>query len=257
MKKHKHIRIAIADDHALFCEGLTLIINSRPDFELVLTAHNGQELMDGIEKLKNPPDVVLLDLKMPVKDGIETTKELHISYPETRILVLTMLDQNDYILHLLDLGANGYLLKNSSAEEVLQAIESVVQKGFCFSDHISQVMLDGLKRKRVAAPKLNETSQFSSREIEVCELMKEGLTTQEIADRLFISNRTVETHRKNMMEKLGVKNSAGVIYRALKEGWLKIKTDISVLKAKNTSAALHRFKPMKGLNCTAYICSTS
>lgn len=217
----KHIRIAFADDHQLFCDGLSLIISTRQDFELVLKAHNGQELLDGISKLKMPPDVVLLDLKMPVKDGIETTKELRATYPDVRILVLTMLEQDDYILHLLDLGANGYLLKNSSAEEVLSAIENVVRKGFYFSDHVSQVMLEGLKRKRTPPPVLNATTNLSSRELEVCELMKDGLTTQEIADRLFISNRTVETHRKNMMEKLGVKNSAGVIYRALKEGWIK------------------------------------
>lgn len=218
--KKPHIHIAIADDHALFCDGLKLIINSRPDFELVLEAHNGQELLDGIRTLKTPPDVVLLDLKMPVKDGIETTIELRAIYPQIRILILTMLDQNDYIIHLLDLGASGYLLKNSSAQEVLLAIENVVQKGFYFGDHVSQVMLDGLKRKRAIPPSINAVNKFSSRELEVCDLMKEGLTTQEIADRLFISNRTVETHRKNLMEKFGVKNSAGVIYRALKEGLL-------------------------------------
>jgi DNA-binding NarL/FixJ family response regulator len=219
--KKPHIHIAICDDHALFCDGLKLIINSRPDFDLVFEAHNGQELLDGISKLKTPPDVVLLDLKMPVKDGIETTRELRVAYPRLSILILTMLDQDDYILHLLDLGANGYLLKNSSAQEVLEAIENVVQKGFYFSDHVSQVMLEGLKRKRTPPTSFNAANKFSSRELEVCDLMKEGLTTQEIADRLFISNRTVETHRKNLMEKFGVKNSAGVIYRALKEGLLK------------------------------------
>ncbi len=219
--KSKRTHIAIADDHALFCAGLRLIIENRPDFEIVLVAHNGQELLDGIKRLKTPPDVVLLDLKMPVKDGIETTKELKPAYPKLSILILTMLDQNDYILHLLDLGANGYLLKNSSAQEVLLAIENVVQKGFYFSDHVSQVMLEGLKRKRTPPPAINVSNKFSSRELEVCDLMKEGLTTQEIADSLFISNRTVETHRKNLMEKFGVKNSAGVIYRALKEGLVK------------------------------------
>ena len=219
--KTKTVRIAFADDHQLFCDGLSLIISHRQDFELVVKAHNGQELLDGISKLSSPPNVVLLDLKMPVKDGIETTKELRAIYPDIRILILTMLDQDDYILHLLDLGANGYLLKNSSAEEVLNAIDIVMQKKFYFSDHVSQVMLEGLKRKRTPTAPLNTSGNFSSRELEVCELMKEGLTTQEIADRLFISNRTVETHRKNMMEKLGVKNSAGVIYKALKEGWLK------------------------------------
>lgn len=218
--KPEPITIAIADDHVLFCEGLKLIIQPRTDFDLVLVANNGQELLDRIEKMNTPPDVVLIDLKMPVKDGIETTKEIKSRWPETAIIVLSMIDQEDYILHLLDSGAGGYLLKNASAQEVHMAIETVAEKGFYFNDHVSRVMLNGLRHKR-SPPPLTNGLKFSSRELEVCELMKEGLTTQEIADRLFISIRTVETHRKNLMEKFGVKNSTGVIYRALKEGFLK------------------------------------
>ncbi len=215
------IKVAIADDHTLFCEGLKLIINSRDDFRLVLEARNGQELLDGIAELEAPPDVLLLDLKMPVKDGIETTKELKVTYPEIKILILTMIDQDDYIIHLLDLGANGYLLKNSSAEEVQNAIVAVAEKGFYFSDYVSQVMLSGLRRKRASPPALDAMTKVSAREIEVCELIATGLTTNEIAERLFISARTVESHRKNLMEKLGVKNTAGIVYRALKEGLLR------------------------------------
>jgi DNA-binding NarL/FixJ family response regulator len=219
--KQESIRIAFADDHILFCEGLRLIIESRVRFNLVFEAHNGQALLDGISKLKDLPHVVLLDLKMPVKDGVETTKELKALYPEIKILILSMIDQDDYILHLLDLGASGYLLKNSSATEVERAIISVYEKGHFFSDHVTQVMLAGLKRKRSTPAALDATTKVSAREVEVCELMAEGLTTNEIAERLFISNRTVETHRKNLMEKMGAKNTAGIIYRAVKEGLLK------------------------------------
>lgn len=215
------IKIALADDHTLFREGVKLIINSCDDFMLVLDADNGQTLLEGIATLENIPDVVLLDLKMPVKDGMETTKELKAAYPEIKILILTMIDQDDYIIHLLDLGANGYLQKNSSAAEVQMAIRKVAEKGFYFSDHVSQVMLTGLKRKRTQPQALDAMTKISAREKEVCELMAAGLTTNEIADRLFISTRTVETHRKNLMEKLGVKNSAGIIYRAVKEGLLQ------------------------------------
>lgn len=214
------INIAIADDHTLFREGLKLIINCREDFRLVFEAENGQILLDGIAKLSALPDVVLLDLKMPVKDGIEATREIKALYPDVKIIILTMIDQDDYILHLLDIGASGYLLKNSSASEMETAIEEVVKKGFYFNHHISQVMLSGLKRKRKPPQSLDIVTRISAREIEVCELMAEGLTTNEIADRLFISARTVETHRKNLMEKLEVKNSAGIIYRALKVGLL-------------------------------------
>lgn len=218
--KPETIRIAIADDHKLFCEGLRLIIQSNPRFELLFEASDGQQLLDQVALSDPKPEVILLDLRMPVKDGIETTRELKILHPEIKILILTMIDQEDYILHLLDLGANGYLLKNLSAGDIHVAIETVAEKGFFFNDHTTQVMLQGLKRKRAAAPQLETGNKISSREIEVCRLMADGFTTSEIAERLFISSRTVETHRKNLMEKLGVKNSAGIIYRAVKEGLL-------------------------------------
>jgi len=216
----KTLRIAIADDHKLFSEGLSLIMHSRDNYELLFEASDGQQLLDLIALSDPKPDVVLLDLRMPVKDGIETTRELKILFPEIKILILTMIDEEDYILHLLDLGANGYLLKNLSASDIHLAIETVAEKGFFFNDHTTQVMLHGLKRKRATAPQLDSGNKISVREIEVCRLMADGFTTSEIAERLFISSRTVETHRKNLMEKLGVKNSAGIIYKAMKEGLL-------------------------------------
>ncbi|KAB2914348.1 MAG: response regulator transcription factor [Bacteroidetes bacterium] len=215
------IKVAVADDHTLFREGLKLIVNSCDGLELIFEAENGQVLLEGITKITKLPDVVLLDLRMPIKDGIETTKELRQQYPDIKILVLTMIDQDDYIIHLLDMGASGYLLKNSSADEVQKAIFSVMESGFYFNDHVSKVMLNGLKRKRTLPPMLDAMTKISAREIEVCELMAEGFTTQEIADKLFISARTVETHRKHLMEKLDAKNTAGIIYRALKEGLLQ------------------------------------
>lgn len=218
--KKETIKVAVADDHALFREGLKMIVDSCEGMKLMFEAENGQVLLNGIASINERPDVVLLDLKMPVMDGIETTRELKIQYPEIKILILTMLDQDDYIIHLLDMGASGYLLKNSSADEVQRAIFAVMDSGFYFNDHVSKVMLDGLKRKRAAPPVLDAMAKISAREIEVCELMAEGCTTQEIADRLFISARTVETHRKHLMEKLDAKNTAGIIYKALKEGLL-------------------------------------
>lgn len=215
------ICVAIADDHNLFREGLKLIIEGDQGLHLVLESSNGQELLDAIEGMEHKPDVVLLDLKMPVKDGIETTRELKAEYPEIGVLILTMLDQDDYILHLLDMGANGYLLKNSSATEVQTAIRTVVEKDFYFNQHVSSVMLSGLRRKRKAPPALNNSSHITEREREVLELLCQENTTSEIAERLFVSVRTVETHRKHLMEKLGAKNTAGIVYRAVKEGLLE------------------------------------
>lgn len=215
------IRVAVADDHALFREGIKMIVESRENLRCVIEADNGQALLDAIAKAAKEPDVVLLDLKMPVMDGMECTKRLREEYPRIKILILTMLDQDDYILHLLDLGANGYLLKNSSADEVQRAIETVMERDFYFSEHVSKVMLSGLQRKRKSVPVLNATASITEREQEVLRMMCDEHTTAEIAERLFLSVRTVETHRKHLMEKLGAKNTAGIIYRALKEGVLE------------------------------------
>lgn len=212
------IEIAIADDHPLFCEGLRLVLESKENFKMVLEAKNGQELLNGISTLEKQPQVVLLDLRMPVKDGIETTKELKVKYPDIKILILTMIDQEDYITHLLDIGANGYLLKNSSTIEIQEAIEKVVKAGFYFNDFVSNVMLKTLKRKKSPTLTVNGGEKISLREIEVCELLAAGHTTQEIGEKLFISPRTVETHRKHLMEKLDAKNTAGIIYHAFKKG---------------------------------------
>lgn len=214
------INIGIADDHQLFREGLAMIISQRHNFRLVIEASNGRELMDAIDDMTEPPDVVLLDLKMPVLDGMETTKVLKQEFPSVKILILTMLDQDDYIIHLLDLGANGYLLKNASATEVQQAIATVVSKDFYFSDRVSKAMLTGLQKKHKRPTALNPHAQITAREQEVLEHLAREHTTSEIAERLYVSDRTVETHRKNLMEKLGARNVAGLVYRAMREGLL-------------------------------------
>lgn len=212
------IRIAIADDHKLFREGLKMIIEMSDNLKLIAEAENGQLLMDSLHTLIEKPQVILLDLKMPVKDGIETLKELKVDYPKIGVLILTMIDQDDYILHLLDLGANGYLLKNSSSDEVQIAIKTVMEKDFYFNEHVSKVMLGGLRRKRKAPQAFEGGPNISEREKEVLNLLCKEHTASEIAEILFISVRTVETHRKHLMEKLGAKNTAGIIYRAMKEG---------------------------------------
>lgn len=212
------IRIAIADDHKLFREGLKMIIETGEHLNLIGEAENGQQLLDAVQAMPEKPQVILLDLKMPVKDGIETLKVLKAEYPEIRVLILTMIDQDDYILHLLDLGANGYLLKNSSSDEVQTAIKTVVEKDFYFNEHVSKIMLNGLRKKRKTPQALDGSPDITEREKEVLDLLCKEQTTSEIAERLFVSVRTVETHRKHLMEKLGAKNTAGIIYRAVKEG---------------------------------------
>lgn len=210
------IKLAITDDHRLFVEGMRLIIDSFPDMELVLTAENGQELLDAIPTKQ--PDLVLLDLKMPVLDGIETTRILRQMYPKVRVLLLSLHDDERLIRHLMDLGANGYLLKNEKPEIVQQAIISVMENGYYFNDYVSRALLDNRGSKNSKSNKLSSSgklAQFTQRELEVLALICRQHTTNEIAGMLYITPRTVEGHRKNLLDKSGVRNLAGLVIFAL------------------------------------------
>lgn len=215
----KQITIAIADDHKLFREGLGMILSSMEEFNVLFDAADGQDLMDQLESETSvKPEVLLLDLKMPNKDGLETTREVVSKYPDIKILILTMLDDDDYILHALDQGAHGYLLKDTSADEMKEAILAVYREGYFFSHRVAQVMLKGLKRKPGAPQALNNSVRITEREKEVLGMICQEMTNTAIADKLFLSIRTVESHRKNLLEKLGAKNTAGLVFRAMKEG---------------------------------------
>ena len=214
------IKIAITDDQQLFREGLTFIIQQHVDLEIVLEAAHGQDLLDQLEQAAVRPDVVLLDIKMPKMDGMECAKILKQRYPKIKIITLTVYDQEDYVLHLLDLGVNGYLRKLTSGKDVCKAIRTVMDKGYYFDDFVTQIMLSGLKRKRavVTKPKVDDEVNITPREQEVLSLILKEYTTQEIADQLFVSIRTVETHRKNLLNKFGVKNVVGLVIKALQMG---------------------------------------
>jgi len=209
------IQVAVADDHQLFREGLSTIINFHPKFDIIIEANDGLDL---IRKMENqPPDVVLLDLKMPKMDGIEAVEHIKVKHPAVKIIILTMHHQEDFIIHMLKLGVNAYLFKNTSSQEVCKAIEAVMLRDYYFDDHISQTMLRGLKKKNVSRPKMDDEVKLTPREVEILELICKEYTTSEIAGKLFISTRTVETHRKNLLEKLGVKNTVGLVVKAISQ----------------------------------------
>ncbi len=221
MEQNK-INIAIADDHTLFREGLAFIISKIKGFEVILEAEDGLDLLNKLEQIPELPDVILMDLKMPNLDGMETAERVKGLHPEVKIIILTMMQQEDFILHMFDLGVNGYLVKNTSATELKEAITSVIEKDHYFNDHVSEIMLKGLKKKRVQKPSLSNKAQLTPREFEVLELICQELTTGEIADKLFVSHRTIETYRKNLLEKIGAKNTAGLIVRSIKTGLITI-----------------------------------
>ncbi len=215
------IKLAIVDDHNLFRLGLVRILQQSDDIEVVLEAVNGKEFLDKLAD--HQIDVVLLDIQMPEMDGIKVTEHLRAKGDNPKIIILSMHDEDQFILHLLELGANGYLLKDTDPEEVETAIRKVHQSGIYFTDFVSRVMLKKATLKQHKAGKIfNHKTDLSDRELEVLTHICEGLTTSEIGDKMCISPRTVEGHRNRIMEKLDVNNTAKLVAYAIKHNLIMI-----------------------------------
>lgn len=212
-----NIRVAITDDQVLFRRGMASIINTFENISIVLEADNGRILLDSLQGTEPIPDVVLLDLSMPELNGIETTKLLHAHYPSIKIIILSVYGEDRFVTHLMELGVNAYLFKNVEPEEVERAIRTVIDKDFYFNEAFLNAMKNRLTNKRQKITLTdNIPSTLTSREIEVLSLICKQRTAQEIADQLFISVRTVDGHRNNLLEKTGARNSAGLVLFAIK-----------------------------------------
>lgn len=215
------IRVFLVDDHAIMRDGLRAVLAAEPGLQVVGEAANGQELLTQLPTV--PADVVLLDMTMPVLDGLATTRALQQQYPRLRILLLSMLTNEFTIAEVLAAGAHGYVLKNADKSELLTAILAVAAgKRFLCSD-IGFVLLEKLtalpNSEVITAPDVS--ANLSHREREILQLVAEGLTNQEIADKLFTSKRTVESHRQSLVEKTGVKNTPALVKYAMEQGLLK------------------------------------
>lgn len=213
----RKIKLALCDDHTLFRVGMATILGQIQDFELILEAGNGQELIDKIAR--KMPDVVLLDLQMPVMDGTATADYMRDHYPLIKIVVLTMHDEDRMVLHLLEKGVSGYLLKDAEAGEVEKAVRKVMDEGVYLNEFVSKAMLRRMTNKVAVKPVstlYNSKILLSEREKEVLMLICEGLSTNEISEKIFLSPRTVEGHRLRILEKTGTKNTAGMVAYAFK-----------------------------------------
>ncbi len=211
------ITIAIAEDQAMFRAGLIAILKTAHRIQPIFEAENGKEL---IEKLKErQPHVILLDISMPVMDGIEAAKYIRKHYPDVRILVLSNHDEDVFILNMIEIGANGYLLKDAEPKEMIEAIRIVVENKYYFNDRVSQAMLRRLYNQ--IEPVFNQQVELNEREIEVLRHICQELNSQEIADKMNISRRTVEGYRQSLLDKTGVKNTAGLVMFAWKNGYVK------------------------------------
>ena len=209
------IRIVIADDHAIFREGFKILMKNQGEMELVGEAGDGEELLDVVAS--HHPDLVITDIKMPKLDGVQACKLLHESYPSVKVIALSMFNDDNLIVDMLEAGAAGYLLKNTNREELLNAVKAVHDGGNYYSLATSKKLA-----KLIADSKYNpmrhrnNPPKFSAREKEVMALICEQLTSKEIADRLGLSMRTIESHREKIQEKIGARNVIGIVIYAIK-----------------------------------------
>lgn len=207
----------IADDHQMFVDGVKAILSQIENLEVIGEANDGEALLKLIAV--NPPDVVLMDMNMPELNGLETTKIMVERYPSVKVIMLTMHDSSDYIQRLIKAGANGYVLKNTGKEELKLAIETVHAGDSYYSKEVTQRIMDAMNRKKEVQTNVMNV-ELTEREMDVLKLIAAELTTNEIADKLCISSHTVETHRKNLISKLQVRNSMGLVKYAMQMGYV-------------------------------------
>ena len=210
------IKVGIADDHQIFRKGVILSLRQYNNIKFVMEAENGEDLIQKVSDNEETPDVILMDLKMPVKDGIETTKYLNKHFPSIRIIILTMYEDERFVGHLMDSGANGYLLKSTEPSEIKKAISDVMRTGFYLNNFVNKVLIKKNYAKQKFNPNLNSEVVISEREKEVLTLVCMEYTAQEIAQKMEISARTVEAIKDRLMERFGVKNSVGLVFYAMK-----------------------------------------
>jgi two-component system response regulator NreC len=208
------IRLVIADDHEIFRDGLCLMLSKQQNIQLAGQAENGKQLVSLVNDIL--PDVVMTDVKMPIMDGIEATRLLLAQHPDLKIIALSMFDEENLIVDMLEAGAKGYLLKNADKQEILEAIHSVYEEKNYYCHHTSSRLASLISKSKFNPYRKKEPLNFTDREIEIIKLICLQLTAQEIADKVFLSKRTVEGHRTKILEKMNVKNTAGVVIYALK-----------------------------------------
>ena len=212
------IKVAIADDHKIFRKGVILSLRQYANLKFIMEAENGQELIDQLATAQeeDKPEVILMDLRMPVKDGIETTKFVAKQYPDIHIIALTMHEDERFVSHMMEIGANGYLLKSADPAEIKKAIMEVKAKGYYLNNFVNRILLKKSHSRQRTAPTLTTDTALSDRERDVMKYICMEFTAQEIAQKLDVSPRTVEAIKDRLMERFGAKNTAGLVFYVVK-----------------------------------------
>src|SRR5215210_598650 len=218
MKQHdsgRVIKVAIADDHALFRAGVKTALSVKKDVELIAEADNCMQLLNLLKHID--PDVILLDIQMPIMDGIQTLPEIRKLYPHVRVIILSMHNDHSMISKLMEIGANSYLTKESDSETIYQAIRTCFEQEFFFNDLTNKALLNGLRTKKPSESSTPDV-HLTDKEVTILKLMCEEKSTKEIADMVDLSPRTVEAIRDKLKTKTGVKSMAGLVMYAVKAG---------------------------------------
>ena len=210
------VKIALADDELLFRKGVVFMLEREKDIEIIFEASNGEELVNYLNTNQNNlPDVILMDLKMPLLNGVEATKKIHKKYPAIKIIALTSYDTKPFIINMIQEGASSYLVKNASPTEMINTIKEVALKGFYYNELIMSIIQDGQIFGSKKTKSSFDEDYLTNREKEILELICLQQSTNEIAEKLFISPRTVEGHRNNLLLKTESKNIAGLVVYAI------------------------------------------
>jgi DNA-binding NarL/FixJ family response regulator len=212
------IKVIVADDHQLFREGLINLLHSADNIEVIAQGENGQDAIDKVEAFK--PDVLLVDIAMEKINGIEATRILKDKMPEVKIIAVSMHSDKQYVKGMLEAGADGYLLKNCTYRQLTDAVNSVYDGKKFLSEDITEIVINGYLNS--SADDNDSYSQLSDREKEIFLLFAEGKSTREIGDKLFISVKTVGTHKQNILEKLELKTNSDLVKYALKKGLIQL-----------------------------------
>ncbi len=213
------IRILLADDHTILRAGLKMMLNAQPDMEVVGEAQDGRQAIQETQRLV--PDIILMDITMPDMNGIEATRQIKKLLPDIRILILTMHEHDEYVFQALRAGASGYMLKEAADTELISALHIIQSGQFYLSPMAQSVMVgDYLQRVRVGEEK-DSYSSLTEREREILKLVAEGYTNNQIAERLVISPKTVDTHRTHIMDKLNLHSRAELVKYAMRRGLLE------------------------------------
>ncbi|MCL9807193.1 response regulator transcription factor [Flavobacterium amniphilum] len=210
------IKIILADDEVLFRKGISFLLDREENFEIIFEVSNGKELISFLKESSIHPDIIMMDLKMPYLNGVETTRVIHEEFPDIKIIALTSYDSKSFIANMINIGAASYLVKNTTPVEMIKTINEVYEKGLHYNEQVLKIIQEGITASPTKPHKtLFDEDYLTNREKEVLLLICKQLNTHEIADKLFISPRTVEGHRNNLLLKTESKNVAGLVVYAI------------------------------------------